>query len=126
PPKAPEVKQRISVNASVLAMGYQRFIPNFAGFRLDMDDTGCHRLLALDELGNQPDVDFTPIRQAMHMGDSDCVALPLGAEQQKPLLVKLGAEERTGQAMVDHVAGAAGLCWYADSRLYTPLLVASL
>jgi uncharacterized protein YfaA (DUF2138 family) len=24
------------------------------------------------------------------------------------------------------VAGAAGLCWYADSRLYTPLLVASL
>ena len=24
------------------------------------------------------------------------------------------------------MAGAAGLCWYADSRLYTPLLVASL
>ncbi|MFL6610870.1 MAG: DUF2138 domain-containing protein [Pseudomonas sp.] len=126
PAKAPEVKQRISVNASVLAMGYQRFIPNFAGLRFDMDDKGWHSFLAMDELENQPDFDFKPIWQAMPMGASACVALPLAAEQQKPLLVKLGAEEKAAQAMVDHVAGAAGLCWYADSRLYTPLLVASL
>ncbi|WLH62311.1 DUF2138 domain-containing protein [Pseudomonas sp. FP2300] len=126
PPKAPEVKQRISVNASVLAMGYQRFIPNFAGLRFDMDDKGWHSFLAMDELENQPDFDFKPIWQAMPMGASACVALPLAAEQQKPLLVKLGANEKAAQAMVDHVAGAAGLCWYADSRLYTPLLVASL
>ncbi|MFL6968572.1 DUF2138 domain-containing protein [Pseudomonas alvandae] len=124
--KAPEVKQRISVNASVLAMGYQRFIPNFAGLRFDMDDKGWHSFLAMDELENQPDFDFKAIWQAMPMGASACVALPLAAEQQKPLLVKLGAEEKAAQAMVDHVAGAAGLCWYADSRLYTPLLVASL
>ncbi|QXI52892.1 DUF2138 domain-containing protein [Pseudomonas alvandae] len=124
--KAPEIKQRISVNASVLAMGYQRFIPNFAGLRFDMDDKGWHSFLAMDELENQPDFDFKPIWQAMPMGASACVALPLAAEQQKPLLVKLGAEEKAAQAMVDHVAGAAGLCWYADSRLYTPLLVASL
>ncbi|AUM72032.1 DUF2138 domain-containing protein [Pseudomonas fluorescens] len=126
PPKAPEVKQRISINASVLAMGYQRFIPNFAGLRFDMDDKGWHSFLAMDELENQPDFDFKPIWQAMPMGASACVALPLAAEQQKPLLVKLGADEKAAQAMVDHVAGAAGLCWYADSRLYTPLLVASL
>ncbi|MBO1541994.1 DUF2138 domain-containing protein [Pseudomonas sp. OA65] len=126
PPKAPEVKQRISVNASVLAMGYQRFIPNFAGLRFDMDDKGWHSFLAMDEQENQPDFDFKPIWQAMPMGASACVALPLAAEQQKPLLVKLGAEEKAAQAMVEHVTGAAGLCWYADSRLYTPLLVASL
>ncbi|WP_434606043.1 DUF2138 domain-containing protein [Pseudomonas sp. R1-7] len=124
--RAPEVKQRISVNASVLAMGYQRFIPNFAGLRFDMDDKGWHSFLAMDEVENQPDFDFKPIWQAMPMGASACVALPLAAEQQKPLLVKLGAEEKAAQAMVDHVAGAAGLCWYAESRLYTPLLVASL
>ena len=68
PPKAPEVKQRISVNASVLAMGYQRFIPNFAGLRFDMDDKGWHSFLAMDELENQPDFDFKPIWQAMPMG----------------------------------------------------------
>ncbi|SDU41509.1 Uncharacterized conserved protein YfaA, DUF2138 family [Pseudomonas mandelii] len=126
PPRAPEVKQRLSVNASVLAMGYQRFIPNFAGLRFDMDDKGWHSFLAMDELDNQPDFDFKPVWQAMPMGASACVALPLAAEQQKPLLVKLGAEESVAQALTEHMAGAAGLCWYADSRLYTPLLVASL
>lgn len=125
-PRAPEVKQRLSVNSSVLAMGYQRFIPNFAGLRFDMDDKGWHSFLAMDELENQPDFDFKPIWQAMPMGASACVALPLAAEQQKPLLVKLGAEETVAQALTEHMAGAAGLCWYADSRLYTPLLVASL
>ena len=126
PPRAPEVKQRLSVNSSVLAMGYQRFIPNFAGLRFDMDDKGWHSFLAMDELDSQPDFDFKPIWQAMPMGASACVALPLAAEQQKPLLVKLGAEDSVAQALTEHMAGAAGLCWYADSRLYTPLLVASL
>ncbi|MGE8067593.1 DUF2138 domain-containing protein [Pseudomonas sp. NPDC089569] len=126
PPRAPQVKQRLSVNASVLAMGYQRFIPNFAGLRFDMDDAGWHSFLALDELEEQPDFDFKPIWQAMPMGASACVALPLAAGQQKPLLVKLGAQEDVAQALTEHMAGAAGLCWYADSRLYTPLLVASL
>ncbi|MGF6557205.1 uncharacterized protein YfaA (DUF2138 family) [Pseudomonas sp. S30_BP2TU TE3576] len=126
PPRVPQVKQRLSVNASVLAMGYQRFIPNFVGLRFDMDDTGWRSFLAMDELENQPDFDFKPIWQAMPMGASACVALPLAAEQQKPLLVKLGAEEKVAQALTEHMAGAAGLCWYADSRLYTPLLVASL
>ncbi|EJM67567.1 hypothetical protein PMI30_02031 [Pseudomonas sp. GM50] len=125
-PRAPEVKQRLSVNSSVLAMGYQRFIPNFAGLRFDMDDKGWHSFLAMDELENQPDFDFKPIWQAMPMGASACVTLPLAAEQQKPLLVKLGADDAAAQALTEHMAGAAGLCWYADSRLYTPLLVASL
>lgn len=125
-PRLPEVKQRLSVNSSVLAMGYQRFIPNFAGLRFDMDDKGWHSFLAMDELDNQPDFDFKPIWQAMPMGASACVTLPLAAEQQKPLLVKLGADDKVAQALTEHMAGAAGLCWYADSRLYTPLLVASL
>ena len=126
PAKTPETKQRLSVNSSVLAMGYQRFIPNFAGLRFDMDDKGWHSFLAMDELENQPDFDFKPVWQAMPLGASACVTLPVAAEPQKPLLVKLGAEEAVAQTLTEHVAGAAGLCWYADSRLYTPLLVASL
>lgn len=126
PAKIPETRQRLSVNSSVLAMGYQRFIPNFAGLRFDMDDKGWHSYLAMDELENQPDFDFKPVWQAMPLGASACVTLPVAAEPQKPLLVKLGAEDAVAQTLTEHVAGAAGLCWYADSRLYTPLLVASL
>ncbi|MFJ2288280.1 DUF2138 domain-containing protein [Pseudomonas iridis] len=126
PAKTPETRQRLSVNSSVLAMGYQRFIPNFAGLRFDMDDKGWHSYLAMDELENQPDFDFKPVWQGMPLGASACVTLPVAAEPQKPLLVKLGAEDAVAQTLTEHVAGAAGLCWYADSRLYTPLLVASL
>ncbi|WP_336356064.1 DUF2138 domain-containing protein [Pseudomonas granadensis] len=126
PAKGPETKQRLSVNSSVLAMGYQRFIPNFAGLRFDMDDKGWHSYLAMDELENQPDFDFKPVWQAMPLGASACVTLPVAAEPQKPLLIKLGADDAVAQTLTEHVAGAAGLCWYADSRLYTPLLVASL
>lgn len=126
PEKSPETKQRLSVNSSVLAMGYQRFIPNFAGLRFDMDDKGWHSYLAMDELENQPDFDFKPVWQAMPLGASACVTLPVAAEPQKPILIKLGADEAVAQTLTEHVAGAAGLCWYADSRLYTPLLVASL
>lgn len=126
PAKSPETKQRLSVNSSVLAMGYQRFIPNFAGLRFDMDDKGWHSYLAMDELENQPDFDFKPVWQAMPLGASACVTLPVAAEPQKPLLIKLGADDAVAQTLTEHVAGAAGLCWYADSRLYTPLLVASL
>lgn len=124
--RKPEVQQRLAVNSSVLAMGYQRFIPNFAGLRFDMDAKGWHSYLAMQEQDNQPAFDFKPIWQAMPMGASACVALPLAAEQQKPLLVKLGAEEAVASSLTEHMAGTAGLCWYADSRLYTPLLVASL
>lgn len=126
PAKSPETKQRLSVNSSVLAMGYQRFIPNFAGLRFDMDDKGWHSYLAMDELENQPDFDFKPVWQAMPLGASACVTLPVAAEPQKPLLIKLGADDAVAQTLTEHVAGAAGLCWYADSRLYTPLLVATL
>ncbi len=120
------LKQRIAINASVLAMGYQRFIPTFAGIRLDMDDKGWHSYLALSETDNSPDLDFNPIWQAMPVGASACVALPLATDQQQPLLVKLGADEQTAKALTGHMSGAAGLCWYADSHLYTPLLVAGL
>src|SRR3546814_17923421 len=102
-PKGPEVKQRISVNASVLAMGYQRFIPHFAGLRFDMDDKGWHSFLAMDELENQPDFDFKPIWQAMPMGASACVALPLPAEQQKPMLVELGSAYPPAQPTHAHL-----------------------
>lgn len=124
--RAPNVKARISVGASVLAMGYQRFIPNFSGLRFDMDEQGWHSFLALDEQQQDPNFDFQPIWQAMPMGASACVALPVIAEQQQPLLVSLGATAPMAKALTEHMNGAAGLCWYADSRLYTPLLVAQL
>lgn len=121
-----ELSQRISLGAGALAMGYQRFIPAFAGVRFDKDAKGWSSYLALNAVERQPDLDFSPVWQAMPMGASACVALPLTPGLYDSLLVRLGAEQKMAAAFSEHLSGAAGLCWYADSRLYTPLLVATL
>ncbi|MDN6857869.1 DUF2138 domain-containing protein [Pseudomonas sp. CAN2814] len=122
-----ELKQRITLGAGVLAMGYQRFIPTFAGVRFEQGkEGGWHSYLALNEVARQPDLDFTPVWQAMPMGASACVALPVTPGLYDNMLVKLGAEQKMAVSFSEHLSGAAGLCWYPDSRLHSPLLVVKL
>lgn len=121
-----ELRQRISLGAGALAMGYEKFIPVFAGVRFDKDAKGWNSYLALNPVEGQPDLDFTPVWTAMPMGASACVALPVSPGLYDKLLVRLGAERKMAEAFSQHLSGAAGLCWYAESHLYTPLLVATL
>ncbi|WP_225579279.1 DUF2138 domain-containing protein [Pseudomonas sp. PDM14] len=118
--------QRISLSSSYLAFGYQRFIPAFAGLRFEMDDAGWHSFLALNEAEDQPAFDFSPVWRAMPMGASACVALPVAAGASEQILVKVGAEDDMAKELTSHLTGAAGLCWYAESRLHSPLLVGQL
>ncbi|MNZ64509.1 hypothetical protein D3C78_826810 [compost metagenome] len=60
------------------------------------------------------------------MGASACVALPVVPGQEQKLLVRLGADEQMAKTLGEHLSGAAGLCWYADSCLHSPLLVGRL
>ncbi len=121
-----ELKQRITLSAGVLAMGYQRLIPTFAGVRFEQGKDGWHSYLALNEVARQPDLDFTPVWQAMPMGASACVALPVTPGLYDNMLVKLGAEQKMAAAFSEHLSGAAGLCWYPESRLHSPLLAVKL
>ncbi|MCW5273522.1 DUF2138 family protein, partial [Pseudomonas aeruginosa] len=74
----------------------------------------------------QPPLDFAPVWQAMPMGASACVALPVTPGLYGVMLERLGAEQKMAQAFSEHLSGAAGLCWYASSRLHSPLLVGQL
>ncbi|AGI22932.1 hypothetical protein H681_05260 [Pseudomonas sp. ATCC 13867] len=121
-----ELKQRITLGAGALAMGYQRFIPSFAGVRFEQGKDGWHSYLALNEVARQPELDFTPVWQAMPMGASACVALPVTPGLYDSLLVRLGAEQKMATSFSEHLSGAAGLCWYSESRLHSPLLVVKL
>lgn len=118
--------QRITLGAGYLALGYQRFIPAFAGLRFELDEQGWHSYLALDEVDEQPALDFAPVWRAMPMGASACVALPVAPEVAGKLLAKVGAAGQPVDGLAKQLGGAAGLCWYADSRLHSPLLVAQL
>lgn len=118
--------QRISLSSDFLALGYQRFIPAFAGLRFEMDAQGWHSFLALSEVEEQGKFDFTPVWRAMPMGASACVALPVAAAVPERLLSKVGAEAKVAAELGGQLSGTAGLCWYAESRLHSPLLVGTL
>ncbi|WP_437881690.1 DUF2138 domain-containing protein [Pseudomonas sp. LRF_L74] len=117
---------RIALSSDYLAFGYQRFVPAFAGLRFEMDDKGWHSYLALADVDGEPGFDFSPVWRAMPMGASACVALPVNQSLPQKLLGKVGAESSVAKALTEHFTGAAGLCWYPESRLHSPLLVAQL
>ncbi|MES2820701.1 MAG: DUF2138 domain-containing protein [Pseudomonadota bacterium] len=121
-----EVSQRISLGAETLALGYQRFIPAFAGLRFEMDAQGWHSFLALNDSEDRTSLDFAPVWRAMPMGASACVALPVATGVHEKMLAKLGTDEQVAKGLAGHLTGAAGLCWYPDSRLHSPLLVGLL
>lgn len=122
------LQQRISVRSSYLAMGYQRFIPAFEGVRFDKDAKGWHSYLALNgsDESEETSLDFSPVWQTMPSGAGLCVALPLSRRMPAYMLRHAGITPEVSQQIGDQFSGTAGLCWYPQSRLYSPLLVAQL
>ncbi|MWV15553.1 DUF2138 family protein [Pseudomonas sp. L-22-4S-12] len=121
-----QLSQRITLGADFLSLGYQRFIPAFAGLRFEMGAQGWQSFLALDEVEQPAAFDFSPVWQAMPMGASACVALPVAPGMAERLLGKVGAEAKAAAQLSGQLSGTAGLCWYAESRLHSPLLVGTL
>ncbi len=121
-----ELRQRITLNASVLAMGYQRFIPSFAGVRFEKGEQGWSSYLALNEVERQPPLDFAPVWQAMPMGASACVALPVTPGLYGVMLERLGGRAEDGPGLLRASQRRCRSLWYASSRLHSPLLVGQL
>lgn len=120
-----EVTHRITVNTNTLSLGYGRFVPQLAGLRLDMDDAGWHTAIELNG-GGLDAARFAPLWQAMPMGPSACAAVPVSLDALKPLLERLAGASMLPATLAARLDGAAAVCWYAKSRLHTPLLVGRL
>ncbi|WP_228728662.1 DUF2138 domain-containing protein [Klebsiella aerogenes] len=128
PAEASTPGQRITLRSSYLAMGYQRFIPAFTGVRFEKNGQRWQSFLELNDRDDSEEtsLDFAPIWQAMPSGAGLCVALPLSREMPAYMLRQSGAAPDIAQQIGTQMDGPAGLCWYPQSRLYTPLLVARL
>lgn len=124
----PEAKQRIVTSANYLGFGYQRLFPALAGVRFDMDEKGWHSFLALNDSKAAGDSSFElkPIWQAMPMGASVCASLPYSRGIADEMLKQFSGENAANGKLSEQLSGSAGICWYPDSRLYSPLIVAQL
>lgn len=116
---------RLTVSADYLSMGYARFVPQLAGLRMDMDADGWRSFVALNP-ATDANLQFQPLWQAMPMGASACVAVPLSASQLQILSKRLSGGNTLPASLQNAFAGPAALCWYPQSRLHTPLLVTQL
>lgn len=116
------VRQRIVVSARLLGFGYQRLMPSFAGVRFEMGNDGWHSFLALNDESASVDAsfDFTPVWNSMPAGASFCVAVPYSHGIAEEMLSHISQENDKLNGALD---GGAGLCWYGDSKLQTPLFV---
>lgn len=122
------VRQRITLSADYLALGYGQFIPTLAGVRMELGRKGWQGYLALNPsaAGAAPALAFTPLWQAMPMGASACAAVPLSSEALQPLFERLSGAELLPPELAARLGGPLALCWYGKSRLHTPLVVAGL
>ncbi|MGH6819968.1 MAG: DUF2138 domain-containing protein, partial [Methylocella sp.] len=116
-------EHRITLSADYISMGYRAFFPALAGFTLEKDKTGWHSQLAFDPVDDARKLDFTAIWRSMPMGASACAAVPISSELPGKLAQRLGASKDQQKVIEAHLKGPAGVCWYASSRLYTPLII---
>ncbi|TRX01286.1 DUF2138 family protein [Candidatus Methylobacter oryzae] len=120
------VKHRISIDAGHLAMGYQAFFPLLAGLRFEMDNTGWHSFMAVNDGTTNKKLNVDGLWHAIPADAGMCFALPLATDNLQDIAEKLPSAQ-TGSAEVDSMlTGAAALCWYGNSRLHTPLLALEL
>lgn len=97
-------------------------MPSFAGVRFEMSNDGWHSFVALNDESASVDAsfDFTPVWNSMPAGASFCVAVPYSHGIAEEMLSHISQENDKLNGALD---GAAGLCWYEDSKLQTPLFV---
>lgn len=128
-----ETAHRILVSANYLGFGYQRMAPALGGVRFEMHPQGWESYLALHgaAVAGNASFDFTPIWNAMPMGASFCMALPVSQDMPEYLLQRVN-EISSGDSPIEKpapllaITGSSGVCWYPDANLYTPLFVSHL
>lgn len=118
-------EHRISVSTDYLAMGYGRLLPQWAAVRAEFDGEQWSAFMAVQDL-DPAAVEFAPLWSGMPDAPAACVAVPVSHEALKAVLGKLSLAQSFPTALADQLGGPAALCWYADSRLHTPLLVTRL
>ncbi|MCG6117925.1 MAG: DUF2138 family protein [Aquimonas sp.] len=117
-------RHRLVVSADYLAMGYGRLLPQLSGLRLEFADGRWRSLLAVNALA-AAELDLAPLWKAAPMGAAACVAAPVSGEALAEALQGF-AEDALPSALRQRLGGPVALCWYPESRLYTPLILSRL
>lgn len=123
-PYSNTAQHSLVIGEQAAALDYSHFLPALAGLRLDHENGTWRAGLRLDSKYRQGGYDTATIWRSLPLGAAFCSALPVDwSTARAPLLALLGndAAIEPTLAALDPIAAA---CWYANSRLSTPLFVA--
>ena len=120
-------RHRVVLSARYVSFGYQRFFPGVEAVRFDFGDGAWATRVRFDA-GALPAAGFQPdaLWRLAPVEPSACFALPVDWTAAATLAPSLDVDEATALGAASALAGPAAVCWYATSRLHTPLFVAPL
>ena len=119
----------VAVKADFLSFGYQPFFGALDALRFDFSK-GRWSTAALIDAARLPagGYDNSHLWPALPHNPAACFALPTDWAAMKPVLDKVGSKagEKDAGLLAEQLSGPAAVCWYGSSKLYTPLVVATL
>ena len=124
--QVPQTKHVLYASAGFLSFGYQRFFPGIDTIRFQFADQNGWSTQAVVQSTLMKDVANTnDLWQAIPRNPSLCAALPVDMKRVKDLKV-FKDKESEANTTLDRIQSPVGICWYAKSKMYAPLLIAKV
>ncbi|MDR3212543.1 MAG: DUF2138 family protein [Azoarcus sp.] len=124
---APGKRHELVVGSRVFAFGYDAFAPGLVALGLTFGDKGEWQSAALYDA--QTWKHDENLWASLPHGPSLCANLPMDKVAVERALQKFNTrleKKPVEDWFLNNVAGPFAVCWYKDSRLYTPLFAARL
>jgi uncharacterized protein YfaA (DUF2138 family) len=125
-----EKNHELTLGARVFALNYESFVPGLEALRLTFGDQGDRngwQSTALIDGSAWRDNENMSLWAALPHGPGFCAALPVDWAQMTSVLEEFNTDKQQHpKKLTANFTGPAAVCWYKDSRLYTPLFAAHL
>ncbi|GAB2882471.1 DUF2138 domain-containing protein [Pseudoduganella ginsengisoli] len=117
----------IAVKADFLSFGYQPFFGALQALRFDFSK-GAWRSQVLIDGGKlaKGGYDNAALWTALPHNPGGCFTVPADWKAMQPVLKRVGSKaSESVQPLAEQLAGPVAACWYGNSRLHTPVFIAS-
>ncbi|TWI70275.1 uncharacterized protein YfaA (DUF2138 family) [Pseudoduganella lurida] len=123
--KGPVDGHSVAVKADFLSFGYQPFFGALEALRFDFSKGAWRSQALLDATRLQKGgYDSTALWSSLPHNPSACFTVPADWKSMEPVLQRIDSKEPL-QPLAAQMTGPAAACWYGDSRLHTPVFVAT-
>ena len=117
----------VALAGALLSFDYQSFFPALDALRFDFDGRQWSSGVRLDPARfSRGEWAAGALWANLPATPAACASVPLDPERVAAMAASLDGEKLDRSALASTLAGPATVCWYAGSRLSSPLLVARL